>query len=313
MSPCRRAVIDIGTNSVKLLLAEVRGHDIDPVLEESEQTRLGRGFYEEHRLQAGPIRDTARAVSRLAGKARMHHAASIDLIATSAARDAQNATELKDAIQQSSGLAVRIITGEEEAELAYRGVTSNEVFRHRPLLILDVGGGSTEMIAGSGEHHLFRHSFPVGSVRLQERFPPSDPPAPGEQEQCRQWLAEQFPKPGDARFAIPLPVGSQEPIQLVGTGGSATILARMERQMTGYDRSQIDGLMLSRQRVRETLDRLWGLRLAERKLIVGLPPNRADIILMGVLIYDTLMDLYDHDTLAITTRGLRFGALRPLD
>ena len=144
----RRAVIDIGTNSVKLLVAEVAGATVTPLLEQSEQTRLGRGFYETHRLQPEAIRQTAQAVAEFAGRAGKFSPVSTRVIATSAARDALNAAELIAAIKASAGLPVEIISGEQEADWAFLGVTSDPALAGQPLLILDVGGGSTEFILG---------------------------------------------------------------------------------------------------------------------------------------------------------------------
>jgi len=183
----RRAVIDVGTNSIKLLVADVAG-DVRPVLEESKQTRLGRGFYNSHRLQAEPLANTAKAVAVFASKARDLGASSIRVIATSAARDAVNAAELVSAIQQASELKVEIISGEQEAEWAFQGATTDPALSREPLLLLDVGGGSSEFIVGQGEHKHFRHSFPLGTVRLLESFPHSDPPRPEELAACRHWL-----------------------------------------------------------------------------------------------------------------------------
>src|SRR5438270_8116695 len=125
MKPVRRAVIDIGTNSIKLLVADIADGAIQPVREESHQTRLGQGFYEARRLQPGPIEQTARAVAEFASKARDEQAASIRLIATSAARDAVNASELTSAIERSSGLKVEIISGEQEADFVFQGITTD--------------------------------------------------------------------------------------------------------------------------------------------------------------------------------------------
>src|SRR5580692_1803672 len=144
MESVRRAVIDVGTNSIKLLVADVRGRDVQPVHEESKQTRLGKGFYESNRLQPEAIARTAEAVWEFAEVAREKNSKSIRVIATSAARDAVNPTDL---------------------ELA-----------KTPLLLLDVGGGSTEFILGCGQKKHFAHSFPLGTVRLMEKFPFSDPP-----------------------------------------------------------------------------------------------------------------------------------------
>src|SRR5437867_4176704 len=176
MEPVRRAVIDVGTNSIKLLVADVAGHDVRPVVEDSKQTRLGRGFYETHRLQPEAIGATAKAVARFAEMARERQAASIRVIATSAARDAVNPEELISTIEQAAGLKVEIISGDQEADWVFQGVTTDAVLAEQPLLLLDVGGGSTEFILGQGEHKQFSHSFPLGTVRLMEKIPHSDPP-----------------------------------------------------------------------------------------------------------------------------------------
>ena len=188
MQPIRRAVIDVGTNSIKLLVADVAGRDVQPVHEESRQTRLGQGFYETRRLQMEPIAYSANAVADFARTARQHDARSIRVIATSAARDAVNPEDLISAIEAASGLKVEIISGEQEAELAFQGVTTDTELARTPLLLLDVGGGSTEFILGRGEHKHFAHSFPLGTVRLLEKFPHSDPPTRSEFIACRDWM-----------------------------------------------------------------------------------------------------------------------------
>ena len=158
MASVRRAVIDVGTNSIKLLIADVAGREVRPVLEESHQTRLGRGFYRTHKLQPEPIAATAKAVGEFAAKAREEKAISVRIIATSAARDATNAEELITAIQRASKLAVEIISGEQEADWAFQGAMTDPALAREPLLLLDVGGGSTEFILGHGEQKDFRQS-----------------------------------------------------------------------------------------------------------------------------------------------------------
>src|SRR5438477_7420024 len=190
MGPVRRAVIDVGTNSIKLLVAEVSGHEVIPLVEESKQTRLGRGFYETHRLQPEAIASTARAVAKFAEMARQREVSPIRVIATSAARDAVNAAELASAIEAASGLKMEIISGEQEADWVFQGVTTDPRFARERLLLLDVGGGSTEFILGwDGQKH-FSQSFPLGTVRLMEKIPHSDPPTMDELQGCRQWLKD---------------------------------------------------------------------------------------------------------------------------
>ncbi|MBI3853432.1 MAG: Ppx/GppA family phosphatase [Verrucomicrobia bacterium] len=310
----RRAVIDVGTNSIKLLVADVAGHHVQPLWEDSKQTRLGSGFYETHILQPNAIAQTAAAVTDFAAKAREWNAASIRIFATSAARDAVNAADLVSAIEHASGLEVKIISGEQEADWVFKGVTTDAELARQPLLILDVGGGSTEFILGHGEHKDFRHSFPLGTVRLLEKMPHSDPPTVRELVGCRNWLkhfleTEVRPKlEPSLRQEIGL-IREHRPVLLVGTGGTTSILARMEAKLETYDRERIEATRLSLERVRWHSERLWSLPLAERKQIVGLPKKRADVILPGVAIYEAVMEQFGFSELRVSTRGLRFAAV----
>lgn len=309
MLPLRRAVIDIGTNSVKLLVAEVAADEVKPLLETSEQTRLGSGFYETHRLQSAAIAHTARVVAEFASEAQPFQPVSTRVIATSAARDALNQADFVAAIRESAGLAVEIISGEQEAEWVCRGVTTDPALAGKRLLILDVGGGSTEFILGEGGHHSFRESFPLGSVRLLEQLRPADPPSIADLVGCRRWLKDFFGEHIIPTLESLLRDVSLSEVTLVGTGGTTTILARMEGRMTDFNREQIEGTRFSREQILQHMVYLWSLSLAERKKIVGLPPKRADIILMGVAIYEAVMEHFHFPELYVSTRGLRFGVV----
>lgn len=309
MTTPRRAVIDIGTNSIKLLVGEVSDGIVRPIDERSEQTRLGAGFYETHVLQPVTISRTASAVGRFVAQAREYDASAIRVVATSAARDAKNPGELVEAVRRVSGLRVEIISGEQEAEWVYRGVTSDERFHGRPLLILDVGGGSTEFILGDQERHRFRQSFPLGSVRLLEKLRPRDPPSIQDVADCRDWLQKFLKHQIGPAMESTLTDAARRQVLLVGTGGTTTILARIEKKLTHFTREEIDGTCLTHARVLEFMVHLWSLPLAERRKVPGLPGNRADVIIMGVAIYEAVMQHFHIDALHISTRGLRFGAL----
>jgi len=314
MSLVRRAVIDVGTNSVKLLVADVAGGDVQPVYEDSRQTRLGRGFFEAHRLQSPAITATALAVNRFAEVARSLHAATIRVIATSAVREATNAEELTTAIHAAAALPVEIITGEQEADWAFQGVTTDPALASVPLLLLDVGGGSTEFILGQGEHKHFQRSYRLGTVRLLETIPPSDPPTAAEFAETRLWLREFITQKIllDLAPALRREVeihAANRPVELVGTGGTPSLLARMEAQLEDYDRARIEALRLSRERVRWHNELLWGLPLAQRQDIIGLPRKRADVILTGVAIFEAVMECLGFRELRVSTRGLRFAAV----
>ena len=314
MTPARRAVIDVGTNSVKLLVADVTGSDVQFVLEDSKQTRLGKGFYASHRLQPEPIAQTARAVATFAKTARKAGATSVRIIATSAARDAKNPEDLIGEIAEATNLRLEIISGEQEAEWVFRGATSNPKLARAPLLLLDVGGGSTEFILGQGDRKHFRQSYPLGAVRLLEKIPHSDPPKPEELASCRDWLKDFL----DSRVRAELEPALQREVKihaqhhevrLIGAGGTATVLARMENAMEDYNRDRIEAARLSSKNIRGWAERLWRLPLAERRAIQGLPKERADVILTGTLIYEAVMAVFEFAELRVSTRGLRFAAV----
>jgi exopolyphosphatase / guanosine-5'-triphosphate,3'-diphosphate pyrophosphatase len=308
--PITRAVIDVGTNSVKLLVAEVNGRVVTPHWEEAEQTRLGQGFYETHLLQPEAISQTARVVAKFAATAAERKSESIRVIATSAARDARNQCELVEAIRQSCGVPVEILSGEQEAEWVFQGVMTDPAWADDAALIIDLGGGSTECIVGVGPQHLFRHSFRLGSVRSLERRPVSDPPTAKDWLLCREDI-EKFLKEEMRPVLDPVlrSVRSKGRLQLIGTGGATSILARMKFQLDIFDREKINASVLTREELRLERERLWGMPLEERRKLSGLPPNRADVILIGAAVFEALLEAFGFEEMRVSTRGLRYAAL----
>jgi len=314
MSNARRAVIDVGTNSVKLLVAAVAGRRIEPLLEDARQTRLGRGFYEMRRLQPIAIAQTALVVAEFARTAKKLGAPTVRVIGTSAARDAQNADELAAAVAKACGAKLEIISGEQEAEWAFRGAMTNPKLSREPVLLLDVGGGSTEFILGRSDKIHFRDSYPLGAVRLMERIPHSDPPKPEELAACRDWLGKFL----DSRIREALlPALKREvhehaqhhAVRLVAVGGTVSVLARIENRQDDYDRERIEATRLTAKKIRDWVERLWNLSLAERRQIKGMPKERADVLLTGILILEAVMLEFDFGELRVSTRGLRFAAV----
>jgi exopolyphosphatase/guanosine-5'-triphosphate,3'-diphosphate pyrophosphatase len=314
METKRRAVIDIGTNSVKLLVAEVGSGGISPVVEQGKQTRLGRGFYAGRMLQPEAISATAQAVGSFARQAESLGAASIRVVATSAAREAGNSEELRSAVRQECGLEMEILTGEREAELVLRGACTDPELESRRLLLLDVGGGSTEIILGDKGRSIWDRSIPLGSVRLLEMLPHDDPPTPAQLDACRQQvraILESEVVPG-LMTATGTEAGAlfrDQDAFLVGAGGGAAILARMEGEQAEFDRARIESVRISAERLDWHTRRLWAMTLEQRRGITGLPPNRADVILPGAVIYETIMARFGFNEMRVTTRGLRFAAV----
>ncbi len=314
MAVIRRAVIDVGTNSVKLLVADVAGPEIHPVCEESKQTRLGQGFYETHRLLPEAIANTAQAVAAFVVQAQSLQAQQLRVIATSAARDAVNARDLIAAIECDSHQRLEIISGEQEADWAFLGVTTDPALAQIPLLLLDVGGGSTEFILGCGAQKHFRQSFRLGTVRLLETIPHSDPPTREEFAETRQWVREFIAEKIRPALAPALEretqlQAAQTPMLLVGTGGTTTILARMEAGLETYDRAVIEHTRISLERLRWHTEQLWNMPLSRREGVIGLPRKRADVILTGMVIFEAVMEQFGFTELRVSMRGLRFAAV----
>lgn len=305
---CRRAVIDVGTNSVKLLVAEVREGVVHPVSETSHQTRLGEGLFRHHWLQPQAIWRTVEAVRDYVRQAREQGAEAVRVYATSAAREAANRGELVEALKGATGLELEIISAELEAEWAFRGVFSHPEFAGQEGLLLDLGGGSAQFIVGAGGHARFQASYPLGCVRWLERTPLSDPPTAQEKRECGQRLRTFLltaVHPAASPHVSPAS-------QWVGIGGTATILGRMELGMSGFEREALEQVRLPAARLVEWRDKLWRLPLAQRRQVAGLPPNRADVILMGTAILAEVMEVFGFRELRISTRGPRFGALLSL-
>jgi exopolyphosphatase/guanosine-5'-triphosphate,3'-diphosphate pyrophosphatase len=303
----RRAVLDVGSNSLKLLVAEVHHGSVLPLAELSEQTRLGQGLFQQGRLLPDAIQRTTLAASRLIQLALSHQPSSIRVIATAAVREAPNRSEFIDAFLSALQLPVEILSGEQEANLGYQGVCTDPQLDGHRLLVSDLGGGSTELTLGHAGQRLFSQSFPLGTVRTSTRFPPEDPPSPATLATLRQELADLITR--DVQPALQPHLDAGPPPLYVAVGGTATILARLAAGLTSFDRSAIESVRLDLPTLTSWTNRLWSLPLAERQQLPGLPPERADIMLAGAVIQETLVRHLGLTEWRPSTRGLRYAAL----
>lgn len=306
----RRAVIDIGTNSVKLLVAEVtvQQSKADPLLERGIQTRLGQGFYLDRLLQPGPVQETARACREFALLAKELHTEDLLIVATSAAREARNPEILQSAVLEATGHPVKVLSGELEAELAFLGVACSGLPLPNHVLIVDVGGGSTEFILGNKQSIEYRQSFPLGTVRTMESTPVSDPPTLDQFRHCESQITQFLTQTVTPSLTRPLQAASTD-VGWIGTGGTSALLACLELKLAGFDREGIENMVIDAPMLRAQCESLWKLSLDERRSVPGLPPNRADVILFGSAIFLSIFEVFRVPEMRISTRGLRFGAL----
>lgn len=295
----RYAAIDVGTNSVLLLVAEERDGRFQPVLERAEITRLGRGVDRTGRLAEDAIEETVRCLEDFARTARGLGVAGFAVTATSAARDAENGADFRRAVKERAGLEVQIISGEREAELSFAAIHSDFGAGGRPLVALDIGGGSTEVIFGQGGRIDFRRSFEVGSVRMTERFVSAHPVPPSERDRIREHLRQTF-------AALPAP---PEAARLIGVAGTVTTLFAVLFEVEPYDAARVHGGEIERSALTRLADTLCALPLEARRKLPGLQPKRADVIAAGALVLEAAMDRLGAPRCTVSDRGLRWGLL----
>lgn len=303
-----RAVLDVGSNSVKLLVGRVSGSRVEPLLERSVQTRLGARSFTHRRLLPDAIARTTAAIRDLLREAAPLQPRRLRAVATAAAREASNREDLRDALR-AEGIHLDILDGIQEADMAFRGVNTDPRLTGRTLMVTDLGGGSTEFILGSTGHRHFNRSFPLGAVRLFETLHPAEPPTPACLERCRTAIGEFLTRdvlPG-IRDALRQEAG---PTPLyVAVGGTAVILARLVRGLAGFDRKAIEDSEISADELRGWTERLWSLPIAQRRQLPGLPPERADIMLTGAAVHEGILRTFGLPSLRPSTRGLRYAAL----
>src|SRR4051812_48032456 len=281
----RVAAVDLGTNSTRLLVADVDDGRVEEVARHSQITRLGEGVDERRKLLPSPVARVRNVLSEYRREAERLGAERVLTIGTSAVRDAENGEAFLGEIEWSYGFTTRLLSGEEEAELTRRGVANGRAVGHETL-VLDVGGGSPELIPARE-----RVTLDVGCVRLTERHLRSDPPARVELDAAARAVREALP--------------DWHPQDAIGVAGTVTSLAALE--LGEYDPEQTHGCRLSRESVERQLERLASLPLAERRELSGLEPERAPVIVAGALIVREFLDRYGLDGLQVSERDLLHG------
>jgi exopolyphosphatase/guanosine-5'-triphosphate,3'-diphosphate pyrophosphatase len=291
------AVIDVGTNSARLLVADVAGGRVSPVERRSRVTRLGRGVDLSGRLSAEAIEDACAAIGEYVATLRELGAESVDAIATSAVRDAENGSAFVAELRERFALSARVLDGEEEARLTYLGATSEQA-PTEPTLVVDIGGGSTELIVGTGAEISFHTSLQAGVVRHSERHIASDPPTAIELESLA----------ADVRGLIEAAVGNGVEAKAgIAVAGTPTSLAAIEMGLEPYDPARVHGHVLSLPSIQRMLSQLACTPLAQRVQIPGMHPDRAPTIVAGVVILVETMRAFDLEQIEASEHDILYG------
>ncbi len=302
MTQRRCASIDVGTNSAKMTIADVVENTTSWVLDESAVTRLGEGMQGTRKfLQEVPMRRTLEAIKHFAQVAEQEGVEAVAAVGTAALRDAENRTEFVRRVYEATGISVEVISGEEEARLSYLAVRLDPHWQnHQHLIVIDVGGGSTEVIFGQDTQIVSRISVNTGAVKLTSAILRSDPPTIAQLSNANLEAKRQFegvPFGYDPATAV-----------VVGVGGTLSNLSAMEfgKFVTA---ETLHGYELSLDALEYRMEQLATLTIEQRKTVGGLDPKRADIILGGAILLAQALAHLGSNKIAVSTRGLRWGVL----
>jgi exopolyphosphatase/guanosine-5'-triphosphate,3'-diphosphate pyrophosphatase len=301
----RLATIDLGTNTVRLLVAQVEpgAHAWQTLHQDQRITRLGEGLRGTGRLGGVPAARTQATVLEYVARARELTAARIEIVATSAVREAANGPEFTAELERATGVRVRVVSGDEEARLTLRGILHGLARVDGVTLAFDIGGGSTEFMLARDGVLVAAASLRLGVVPLAERYPF---PAPADAVRYRaleQDVAEQLAR------ALPAALTGTRVDRLVGSAGTVTTLAALDLGLAVYDPARVQGHVLSRAAVQTQRRRLAALDLDARARLPCLERGRADLILPGVAIVTATLDRFACERLVVSDWGLREGIL----
>ena len=303
----RLAVIDLGTNTVRLLVAEVT---VPPswraVHADQRVTRLGEGLQPRGPLSEQPMTRTARAVQDYVARARMHGATAIRIVGTSAVREAQNGRDFAERLARTTGARVDVVSGDDEARLTLRGLQHGLTLPSGRVTVFDIGGGSTEYVVAQQGTLEAAVSMRLGVVPLAERFAFPDRVEPARYDAM---LAEVR---GRLERELPPAIRSAPIEALIGTAGTVTTLAALDLGLAVYDPERVNGHRLTRAAVERQLARLGALTVAQRGALPCLEPGRADLIVPGIAIVVATFAQLRVDALVVSEYGLREGIMDAL-
>ena len=298
-SPEKVASIDIGTNTILLLIAKVEGGRIHPLHEIETVTRLGEGLQKNGILLQQAMDRSIQTLAQYLKRSQEMGVQEIAAAGTSALREAKNSQDFLKLAKGKLGLSIEVISGEEEARLSFLAVARDLQEWEKPIHVVDIGGGSTEFILGKGDQIDQWVSLPIGSVRFKEEFLHSDPVQEEEWEKMERKIRESL-------VNVPHP---QETASMVAVGGTATTLASVEQGLEDFVAGKIHRFVLGREALKNQLLLYRSKTIEERKKIPGLPPARADVILAGGAILYLAMEELRCPAVLISCHGVRYGLL----
>ncbi|NJK91874.1 MAG: hypothetical protein HC904_08640 [Blastochloris sp.] len=304
-APFRAAILDLGSNSIKFMLAEQRGGTLRIHREQAVTTRLGASLALTGKLSASSIDATLEVLRQCKAQADAYGARTLLAVGTSALRSARNSQDVLSPARKILGRPIEIISGKKEGELVYAGASSNPRWSTRPVLVIDVGGGSVEFVLGAqGQVHR-SISLPLGCVRIKDLYLQEQAPDPLGLQNAQQDLQHQIQR----RILPHLPPDKN--LCVIGTGGTMITLALIHLQADASQHlDHLEGTKLSRQQLTLIRQNLASQSLAQLQSHPSIPASRADIITAGSLIFESCLSALHLPNIHCGTRGLRYGLWR---
>jgi exopolyphosphatase / guanosine-5'-triphosphate,3'-diphosphate pyrophosphatase len=306
MAMPRYAAIDIGSNSIRMEAAEVLpGQPAAILASDREVTRLGEGVFRDGMVNEAAIQQTCAVLDRMAALHRKLEVSGVRAVATSAIRDAANPSEFLARASQAAGTEVEIISGREEARLIHLGVQTSWPQPGKRVLVIDVGGGSAEIVASDDGQITEAFSRPLGAVRLQQMFLDQDPPTERRLLQMREFIEEKL-APAVERLA------RRKWDRAIATSATASAVVSAIARVPRNKRDDLDRLRITAAEVRKLFRKLSGLSVAERRKVTGIGPRRAEIIVPGVAVLERFVTTFDLRSLYFSRAGVRDGIIADL-
>ncbi|GAU76105.1 Ppx/GppA phosphatase family protein [Fusibacter sp. 3D3] len=280
------ASIDVGTNSIRCLLAELEDGKLTKAEKTLEMTRIGEGVNATKMLQSERILSSTNAIKKFVDEAKSFRAEDIFIMATSAVRDAENRAVFLNAVKAATGYDIDVISGTQEADIGFKGVMAGAISPEQTKLVVDIGGGSTEFIIGNAKGILFSKSIDIGAVRMTNMF--------GSDYRALSSYVDEKLKLVIERVAV------EKTFDLVGIGGTATTFLTMLKKIECYRREWVHNQTITRSEIEALSEALHRMPLEDKKKQVGLDPKRADIIDAGGVILSRIMNLIHAEQMTIS-------------
>jgi exopolyphosphatase/guanosine-5'-triphosphate,3'-diphosphate pyrophosphatase len=299
------AFVDIGTNSVRILVVRLNpNHSYTILTRQKQQVRLGEGEFEDDEIRPDAIERLVLVCKKFGDLARSFGTEEFVAVATSAMREATNQHEILHLLRQEAGFDVRVISGQEEARLIYLGVASSLHLEGRQAFFIDIGGGSTEIAIGDERNYHYLHSFRLGAIRLSNLYPGDESSGPVSADQYRKIQNHVR----DAVVRSLRKLRKEKIDSAIGSSGTIINLTEIAQKVL-HPESGISEMTLSQKDLREIIELLCSLPLEQRRKVPGINPERADIIIPGAVILDTFMKELGINSITTTSRGLQEGLL----